>query len=87
MLSRWLVVHVLITLLCHRNMLGWSLEEKTEGSGVFFLGALEEGNIFSSLRSGSCVQDLGSSGVPPAGHALCAEVGRGITFVTSGKKT
>ena len=32
-------------------------------------------------------QDLGSSGVPPAGHALRAEVGGGITFVTSGENT
>ena len=31
-----------------------------------------------------CVQDLGYSGVPPAGHALWAEFGGGITFVTSG---
>ena len=30
-----------------------------------------------------CVQDLGYVGVPPAGHALWAEVGGGITFVTS----
>ena len=30
---------------------------------------------------------LGSSGVPPAGHALWSEVGGGITFVTSGKNT
>ena len=34
-----------------------------------------------------CVQDLGYSGVPPAGHALWAEVGGGITFVTSGENT
>ena len=33
------------------------------------------------------VQDLGYSGVPPAGHALWAEVGGGITFVTSGENT
>ena len=32
-----------------------------------------------------CVQDLGYIGVPPAGHALWAEVGVGITFVTSGE--
>ena len=31
-----------------------------------------------------CVQGLGDIGVPPAGHALWAEVGGGITFVTSG---
>ena len=30
-----------------------------------------------------CVQDKGYLGVPPAGHALWAEVGGGITFVTS----
>ena len=34
-----------------------------------------------------CVQDLGYLGVPPAGHALWAEVGGGITFVTSGENT
>ena len=32
-----------------------------------------------------CVQDLGYIGVPPAGHALWAEVGGSITFVTSGE--
>ena len=32
------------------------------------------------------VQDLGYSGVPPAGHALWAE-GGGISFVTSGENT
>ena len=32
-----------------------------------------------------CVQDLGHTGVPLAGHALWAEVGGGITFVTSGR--
>ena len=30
-----------------------------------------------------CAQDLGYLGVPPAGHAPWAEVGGGITFVTS----
>ena len=34
-----------------------------------------------------CAQDLGYSGVPPAGHALWAEVGGGITFGTSGGNT
>ena len=34
------------------------------------------------LLSSCCAQDLGYSGVPPAGHALWAEVGGGITFVT-----
>ena len=34
-----------------------------------------------------CVRDLGYSGVPPAGHALWAEVGGGITLVTSGERT
>ena len=32
-----------------------------------------------------CAQDLGYIGVPPAGHALWAEVGGGITCVTSGE--
>ena len=53
-LSPRLVLHVLITLLSHlgpgtviRNMLGWTLEEKTEGSGVWlFRGALEGENLF-----------------------------------------
>ena len=34
-----------------------------------------------------CVRDCGSSGVPPAGHALWAEVGGGITFATSRENT
>ena len=34
-----------------------------------------------------CVQDLGYSGVPPAGHTLWAEFGGGIAFVTSGENT
>ena len=33
------------------------------------------------------MQDLGSFGVPTAGHALRAEVGGGVTFVTSGENT
>ena len=42
----------------------------------------------SSSLSGLCrAQDLGYIGVPPAGHALWAEVGGGITFVTSGENT
>ena len=56
-LSVWLVLHVLIILLSHlgqaekiRNMLGWSLLEKTERSGVWvFRGALQGKNLFSSL--------------------------------------
>ena len=32
-----------------------------------------------------CAQGLGYFGVPPAGHALWAEVGGGITFVTTGE--
>ena len=32
-----------------------------------------------------CVQGLGCKGVPPAGHALWAEVGGGIIFVTFGE--
>ena len=35
-----------------RNMLGWSLEEKKVGSGVWFVwGALEGENLFSSLSA------------------------------------
>ena len=34
-----------------------------------------------------CVQDLGYLGVPPGGHALWAEVGGGIIFVTSREST
>ena len=30
-----------------------------------------------------CVQGVGHKGVPPAGHALWAEVGGGMIFVTS----
>ena len=42
---------------------------------------------FSPSRLPCCAQDLGYIGVPPAGHALWAEVGGGITFVTPGEKT
>ena len=37
------------------------------------------------LAHALCAQGLGHIGVPPAGHALRAEVGGGITFVTSGE--
>ena len=58
--------------------------------------------FFVFLVSSWCLVHMGSSsfsglpvvhktwvtfGVPPAGHALWAEVGGGITFVTSGKNT
>ena len=42
-----------------------------------------EGASFASILL-FCVQGLGHIGVPPAGHPLWAEVGGGITFVTSG---
>ena len=52
----------------------------------FFLVSCAYGE--SKLCWSPCyVQDLGYSGVPPAGHALWAEVGGGITFVTSGENT
>ena len=42
----------------------------------------------TSLAVSPCyAQDLGYSGVPPAGHALWVEVGGCITFVTSGENT
>ena len=56
-----------------------------------FLGFLVSSWCLVHLGSASfaglpcCVQDLGYIGVPPAGHALRAEVGGGITFVTSGE--
>ena len=57
MLSRWLVLHVLITLLCHQGqakLFGtcWAGQklEKTAGSGVWlFGGALQGENLFSAL--------------------------------------
>ena len=51
MLLRWLVLHVLITLL-----LGWSQLEKTDRSGVWlFRGALQGENLFSSVdAAGVC---------------------------------
>ena len=52
----------------------------------FFLVSCAYGE-FWSFQAPCCVQDLGYSGVPPAGHALRAEVGGGITFVTSGENT
>ena len=39
----------------------------------------------ASFASLPVVQGLGYIGVPPAGHALWAEVGGSITFVTSGR--
>ena len=38
----------------------------------------------SSCSSPFCTQDLGYSGVPPAGHVFLALFGGGITFVTTG---
>ena len=57
MLFTWLVLHVLIVLLSHlgpdrviSNMIGWSLQEQTDRSGVWvFRGALQGKNLFSSL--------------------------------------
>ena len=51
----------------------------------FFLVSCAYGE-FLSFWTPCCAQDLGYIGVPPAGHALWAEVGGGITFVTSGEK-
>ena len=45
-----------------RNMLGWTLAEKTEGSGVWlFRGALKGENIFLPFFSGR----LGKEGIVP----------------------
>ena len=52
----------------------------------FFFVSCADGE-FWSFWAPCCVQDLGSLGVPPVGHALRAEVGGGITFVTSGENT
>ena len=52
----------------------------------FFLVSCAYGE-FWSFWAPCCAQDLGYIGVPPAGHALWAEVGGGITFVTSGENT
>ena len=52
----------------------------------FFLGFCAHGESLYCW-SPCCVQGLGYLGVPPAGHALWAEVGGGITFVTSGGNT
>ena len=52
----------------------------------FLLGVLCTWGVLA-LLSPCCVQDLGYFGVPPTGHALWAEVGGGITFVTSWKNT
>ena len=52
----------------------------------FFLASCAYGEC-QFCWSPCCVQDLGYIGVPPAGHALWAEVGGGITFVTSGENT
>ena len=52
----------------------------------FFLVSCAYGE-FWSFWAPCCVQDLGYFGVPPAGHALRAEVGGSITFVTSGENS
>ena len=44
------------------------------------------GRVLALLVYTFCVQGLGHISVPPAGHALWAEVGGGITFVTSGRE-
>ena len=60
------------------------------GNGIFwafglFFGALCIWEVLALLVYPFCVQGLGPYGVPPAGHALWAEVGGGMTFVTSGE--
>ena len=52
----------------------------------FFLVSCAYGE-FWSFWAPCYVQVLGYLCVPPAGHALWAEVGGGITFVTSGENT
>ena len=52
----------------------------------FFLVSCAYGELWS-FWAPCCVQDLGYLGVPPAGHALRAEVGGGITSVTSEENT
>ena len=62
---------------------GAELVEK--GSFFDFLasqGALCILEVLALLLSPLCVQGLGFKDVPPAGHALWAEVGGGIIFVT-----
>ena len=46
----------------------------------FFLVSCAYGEFWSFWLP-CCIQDLGYLGVPPAGHALGAEVGGSITFV------
>ena len=53
----------------------------------FLLGTLCILGVLVLLVIPLCAQDLGYIGVPPAGHALRAEVGGCITFVTSGENT
>ena len=68
------------------QILLWGMHDVFFGFFGFFLVFCAYGE--SQLGwSPCCVQDLGYSGVPPAGHALWAEVGGGITFVTSGENT
>ena len=58
--------------------------------GVFglLLGVFWIWGVLALLVSLLCTRlGLLYLGVPPAGHALWAEVGGGITFVTSGKNT
>ena len=66
-LLKWHVLHVLITLLSHladrviRNMIGWTLQEKTDRSGVWlFRGALQGENLFSLLDAAGDWERKGS---------------------------
>ena len=51
----------------------------------FFLVPCANGRYQLGLFTPLCVQGLGHRGVTLAGHALWAEVGVGIVFVTSGE--
>ena len=51
----------------------------------FLLGALCIWEVLAWPVYLLCAQDLGHLDVPTAGHALWAEVGGGIIFVTSGE--
>ena len=55
------------------------------GAFWFLLGALCILGVLALLVFPLCVQGLGLKDVPPAGHALRAEVGGGIIFVTPGE--
>ena len=74
-----------------RGVFSFSGSEVVEKVSFFFLsfwlllGTLCILGVLALLVIPLCVQGLGFKDVPPIGHALWAEVGGGIIFVTPGE--